>query len=229
VKDEGFFINAAPDVMLTDVHRQARDNPIIRMSIDIREGRRLMPGEYGDSLVVRKRDVGGDRLRELVLGADQVICGMNRTRTGYNRRIRKLKGLQGENELWHPVAGDRLICLRNNREKTLFNGGMWLAEHVDDKIGQLDVIATSLDEQRDPVQLNIACEFFCGRESELDWRERRKYDEFTFGWAITCHKSQGSQWDSVTVFDESGAFREAQRKWLYTAVTRAAERVAVVL
>jgi ATP-dependent exoDNAse (exonuclease V) alpha subunit len=64
---------------------------------------------------------------------------------------------------------------------------------------------------------------------KIEWRERLKYDEFTFGWAITCHKSQGSQWDNVIVFDESGEFREARANWLYTAVTRAAERVTVVV
>ena len=53
VKGEGYFINAEPDVMLTEIHRQARDNPTIRMSMDIREGKRLTPGSYGDSLVVR--------------------------------------------------------------------------------------------------------------------------------------------------------------------------------
>ena len=61
------------------------------------------------------------------------------------------------------------------------------------------------------------------------WRERRDSDEFTFGWAITCHKSQGSQYDAPIVFDESHAFREAKMNWLYTAVTRAAERVTVVV
>lgn len=228
VKDEGFFINSAPDVMLTEVHRQARDNPIIRMSMDIREGGALKPGQYGDSLVSARTAIGHDRLRELVLSADQLLCGMNRTRIAYNRRIRALKGLEGAAEIWHPTAGDRLICLRNKRDKAIFNGGMWLANEVGDKFGCLQIEATSLDEERDPLTLEVAEEFFIGGEHKLDWRERRKYDEFTFGWAITCHKSQGSQWNDVIIFDESGAFREARANWLYTAVTRAAERVTVI-
>lgn len=229
VKDEGFFINSAPDVMLTEVHRQARDNPIIRMSMDIREGKRLQFGEFGTSLVLRRRDADQERLRELVLGSDQVLCGLNKTRTSYNTRIRHLKGLGGQNAPWHPAPGDRLICLRNKRDKAIFNGGIWDAERVEDKFGSFEITARSFDEKRDPIRLEVAEEFFCGRESELDWRERRKYEEFTFGWAITCHKSQGSQWDSVIVFDESGAFRDARSNWLYTAVTRAAERVTVVV
>lgn len=228
VKDEGFFINCAPDVMLTEVHRQAQDNPIIRLSMDIREGGTLKPGQYGDSLVTARAGIGHDRLRELVLSADQLLCGMNRTRIAYNRRIRALKGLVGVAEDWHPTVGDRLICLRNNRNKAIFNGGMWLADEVGDKFGCLQIEATSLDEERDPLTLEVAEEFFVGAEHKMDWRERRKYDEFTFGWAITCHKSQGSQWDDVIIFDESGAFREARANWLYTAVTRAAQKVTVV-
>lgn len=228
VKDEGFFINAAPDVMLTEVHRQARDNPIIRMSMEIREGNRLQVGAYGESLVTARADIGHDRLRELVIGADQLLCGLNRTRIAYNRRIRSIKGLTGVAEDWHPTEGDRLICLKNKRDKQLFNGGMWMANSVGDKFGCLSIEATSLDEERDPLTLDVAEEFFVGTEHKIEWRERRKYDEFTFGWAITCHKSQGSQWNDVIVFDESGAFRDARANWLYTAVTRAAERVTVV-
>lgn len=228
VKDEGFFINEAPDVMLTEVHRQARDNPIIRMSMEIREGGRLQRGQYGESAVISRADVGHDRMRELVLGADQLLCGLNRTRVSYNRRIRALKGLTGLAESWHPAPGDRLICLRNKRDKAIFNGGMWMADKVGDKFGCLAIEATSLDEDRDPLTLEVAEEFFNGTEHRMEWFERRKYDEFTFGWAITCHKSQGSQWDNVIVFDESGAFRDSRSNWLYTAVTRAAERVTVV-
>lgn len=229
VKDEGFFINSAPDIMLTEVHRQARDNPIIRMSMEIREGGILQRGSYGESRVIGCSDVSQDELRDLVLGADQLLCGLNRARTAYNRRIRALKGLVGQGETWHPTAGDRLICLKNKRDKQLFNGGMWTANSVGDKFRCFGIEATSLDEERDPLTLEVAEEFFNGTEHSIDWRERRKYDEFTFGWAITCHKSQGSQWDNVIVFDESGAFREARSNWLYTAVTRAAERVTVIV
>lgn len=228
VKDEGFFINSAPDVMLTEVHRQAAENPITRMSMEIREEGRLTPGAYGESLVTARADIGHERLRELVLGADQLLCGMNRTRVAYNRRIRALKELAGDAEDFHPTVGDKLICLRNKRSKGIFNGGMWMADSVADKFGCLSIEATSLDEDRDPLTVEVAEEFFVGAEHKIEWRERQKYDEFTFGWAITCHKSQGSEWDDVIVFDESGAFRDARSNWLYTAVTRAAEKVTVI-
>lgn len=228
VKDEGYFINCAPDVMLTEVHRQAADNPIIRMSMEIRAGNRLRQGSYGNSLILSRDAADADELRARVLEADQLLCGLNRTRVSYNRRIRSLMNLFGKVEEWHPTKGDRLICLKNKREKQIFNGGMWMADRVADKFGCLKIEASSLDEERAPLGLDVAEEFFNGSERTLDWRDRRKFDEFTFGWAITVHKSQGSQWDNVIIFDESGSFRESRMNWLYTAITRAADRVVVV-
>ena len=66
--------------MLTEVHRQAADNPIIRLSMDIRAGEYLEPGRYGETEVVAKNDLDPQR----VLEADQVLVGRNATRRAYN-------------------------------------------------------------------------------------------------------------------------------------------------
>lgn len=229
VKGEGFFINEQPDVMLTEVHRQALDNPIIHLSMEVRQGIRLRPGQWGSTRVVRRRDVSRDELRQMVLDADQVLCGMNKTRTLFNQRIRTIKRLIGAAAPWHPAVGDRLICLRNNREKALFNGGMWEALEVKDFGGDVEIVANCLDEPRSPLKVKVFEEFFNGTEATLDWRERKKSDEFTFGWTITCHKAQGSEWDHVLAFDESGVFGNERTNWLYTAITRAAERLTLVI
>jgi exodeoxyribonuclease V len=230
VKGEGFFINAEPDVMLTEIHRQAQENPIIRMSIDIREGRKLVPGKYGDSLVIRRADIDKAQMADIVLGADQLLCGLNKTRQSFNIRVREMKGLVGAKESWHPAIGDRLVCLRNDKEKNLLNGGLWGVLDVSVTGQGVGMLIDSLDEPDSrKVEIGTPLNYFCGTENELDWRLKRRVDEFTYGWALTVHKSQGSQWDSVVVFDESGAFREDARKWLYTGVTRAAERVVVVV
>lgn len=228
VKDEGFFINSEPDFMLTEVHRQARDNPIIQMSMDIREGRGLAIGDYGQSSVLKRNSVSEDDIRALVTGADQVICGMNKTRVSYNNRLRQLKGMIGKKEPWHPISGDKLICLKNDHGLGLFNGGMWIADKVKSGFDALNIDVSSLDEERASMTVSVPECFFNGTEKTADWRELRNHQQFTYGWAITCHKSQGSQWDNVVIFDESGAFREAQRNWLYTAVTRAAQKVTVI-
>lgn len=222
VSGEGYFTARKPDFMLTEVHRQAADNPIIRMSMDIREGRGLTVGAYGESTVVSRDGIA----REAVVKADQVIVGLNKTRRAYNKRLRDLNGFTG----FFRVR-DRVICLKNDREKGLLNGGIW---NVDEVVEQNDLvtkmIVTPLDAgmTAQPVEVLTHHAWLTGQERELDWREARQYQPFDFAYAITCHKSQGSQWDNVVVFDESRAFSEDCDRWLYTAVTRAAERVTVV-
>lgn len=229
VKGEGYFINAEPDVMLTEIHRQAAENPIIRMSMDVREGRGLVHGWYGESRVVSRADLSKEDLRGLVLSADQLLCGMNKTRMAFNARCRELKGISGRAEAWHPTSGDRLVCLRNNRLKGLLNGGLWSVDKVSLVARKFEMQVSSLDEPGAvPVDVVVPQEFFLGTEKDVDWRARKQCDEFTFGQALTVHKSQGSQWDDILLFDESHVFREDAAKHLYTGITRAAERVTVI-
>ena len=51
IQGGGFFTEAEPDAMLTEVHRQAQDDPIVRLSMDIRAGEYLEPGRYGETEV----------------------------------------------------------------------------------------------------------------------------------------------------------------------------------
>src|SRR5262244_824936 len=76
IQGGGFFTDAEPDAMLTEVHRQAADDPIIHMSMAVREGRALEPGSYGETQVVSKQSLDPSR----VLEADQVLVGRNNTR-----------------------------------------------------------------------------------------------------------------------------------------------------
>ncbi len=230
VKGEGFFINAEPDVMLTEVHRQARDNPIIQLSMDVREGRGLKPGTYGDSRVIMRSSITKDELRELAMGADQMLCGLNKTRQTLNTRVRAIKGLAGELEPWHPVPTDRLVCLKNNKEKGFLNGGLWELQtaNVASKCASVRVQSLDLPELS-PIDTDVLLPFFNGTEKELDWKVKKGFDELTYGYCLTVHKSQGSQWDNVLLMDESFVFRDVARKHLYTGVTRASERVTVVV
>jgi exodeoxyribonuclease-5 len=78
------------------------------------------------------------------------------------------------------------------------------------------------------IKVAVLREFFEGREDKLPFDIRRHSDEFDYGYALTVHKAQGSQWDEVVLFDESYAFREHRSRWLYTGLTRAARRLTVV-
>jgi exodeoxyribonuclease-5 len=120
VKGGGFFTEAEPDVMLTQIHRQAQDDPIIRLSEDRAQRRRarLWP-IWREPRDPARRDRRRRRPRRRS-GAGR----LNRTRRLYNQRIRDLLGIKEP----LPVAGDRLVCLRNDRAKGLINGGLWRVE-----------------------------------------------------------------------------------------------------
>ena len=222
VKGGGYFTDGEPDVMLTHIHRQAQDNPIVRLSEIVRSGGELSLGEYGETRVIPRAALDSAQ----VLSADQVLVGVNRTRRAYNQRMRDLRGFQEP----LPVAGDRLVCLRNDRTKGLINGGLWRVESLNGvKKDFVKMALRSEDEgARATVKVSVLKAFFEGTEGELAYALRRESDEFDYGYALTVHKAQGSQWDDVMLFDESFAFREHRARWLYTGLTRAARRLTVV-
>ncbi|HUI20446.1 MAG TPA: ATP-dependent RecD-like DNA helicase [Methylocella sp.] len=223
VKGGGYFTEGAPDVMLTEVHRQAVDNPIIKMSMLVREGGRLALGAYGESRVMERREIDAGA----VTAADQLLVGLNRTRRSYNKRMRELFGHDDD----FPQSGDRLVCLKNNKTKGLLNGGIWLVKTTArsrKKKLALNVVPED-DPARKPLRIGVLPEFFQGLEESLSPKLRRESDEFDYGYALTVHKAQGSQWNNVILFDESFAFREHRNRWLYTGITRAAERLTIVV
>jgi exodeoxyribonuclease-5 len=82
VKGHGFFIAAPPDVLLTEVHRQARESAIIRLATDIREERPIARQGSADATVIGRREVT-DLMR---LSADQILVGRNVTPARHQRR-----------------------------------------------------------------------------------------------------------------------------------------------
>jgi len=225
IQGGGFFTSAAPDAMLTEVHRQAQDDPIVRLSMEIRAGRSLLPGRYGETEVVERGRLDPER----VLKADQVLVGRNVTRRAYNARLRTRRGFSDA----LPVAGDKLVCLRNNRRKGLFNGSLWIVREKPKTRRQILRLHLEPDEDASlgtrKAKVSVRPECFTGEIEQLEWPQRKRYDEFDFGYVLTVHKAQGSQWDDVVLFDESGAFADNRERWLYTGVTRAAKRLTVVV
>jgi exodeoxyribonuclease V len=223
IQGGGFFTEAEPNVMLTEVHRQAQDDPIVRLSMDVRAGEYLEPGRYGESEVVRRDDLDPQR----VLEADQVLVGRNATRRAYNIRMRERRGFVDP----MPSAGDKLVCLRNNRKKGLFNGGLWsVKERGARRTGIMTLRLLPDDETATRgVKVSVRPECFSGGIEQIDWARRKPYDEFDYGYVLTVHKAQGSQWDDVVLFDESFAFQDSRERWLYTGVTRAAKKLTVVV
>lgn len=223
VKGGGFFTEVDPDLMLTEVHRQAADNPIVRLSMRIRDGERLAPGDHGAMKILLRSQIDA----ELVKSADQVLVGLNKTRKAYNRRLREILGFKEE----LPEVGEKLVCLRNDKAKGLLNGAIFRvhkATGVRRARYRMSLVSDETPGAK-PVRVGVIPALLNGDEDKVSFVQRRDSDEFDYGYALTVHKAQGSQWDKIVLFDESFAFRENRERWLYTGVTRAAKQLTVVL
>jgi ATP-dependent exoDNAse (exonuclease V) alpha subunit len=211
----GYFTNREPDVMLSEVHRQAFGNPIIELATRVRSGKPCCLGQYGDSAVVTNISIAA-----MLEDHDQVIVGTHALRHALNAECRRHLGFTSA----LPNVGERLLCLKNNRYLGLHNGTLWTVVATGDAHrGFVDLIVQ--DEDGQEVEVSAPIDGFALREgggTDLPGHP------FTYGYAITCHKSQGSAWHAVCVVDESRAFRSNRWRWLYTAITRAAERVTIV-
>ena len=222
VKGGGFFTDAEPDAMLQDVHRQAADNPIVALSMRIRAGEPLGSMSSDRCNVISRAELDS----EAILAADQVLVGRNKTRRLYNQRIRELLGRTSP----MPAAGDKLVCLRNDKTKGLLNGSCWVVDKFMKKEKSLLKMRISPD---DPISkgtqlVRVLPEYFEGTDDALPFALKARSDAFDYGYTLTVHKAQGSQWDHVVLFDESFAFREDRHRWLYTGITRAAETLTIV-
>ncbi len=217
----GFFTeDVKPDIMLTDIHRQAKDNPIIAMATKVRNQEQLDLGSYGESQVVEKEYIGPEHALE----ASQILVGRNKTRSATNHRMRSLLGNNENDKL--PVEGDKLVCLHNNHDKGLLNGAIWYASDI----GQIseDRVYMTVTPEDGGYSQEIDAHAALFRGEEVHWTERRDAEQFTYGYALTVHKSQGSQFNNVLLFDESWCFKKDRWRWLYTGITRAAEKVVIV-
>lgn len=217
----GAFTQHTPDILLTEIHRQALENPILAAASAVRAGGGLTVGDFGALKVLGR---GGTRLRDLI-DHDQIICGLNRTRVSMNAAIRKAV-LSTTSPF--PLRGDRLICTRNNAALGLFNGAIFTVLGVG---SAEDGFMLELKSEDDGAEKRVFVreEFFSGGVETLPVWIRKQSAEFTYGYAITAHKAQGSQWDRVAILDESAVFREDRNRWLYTALTRAAKEATVLV
>jgi len=206
--------NLSPDITLTQVHRQALDSPILRAATDVREGRGLSFCDWGDFVYKRRNETGPEEYTK----ADQVIVGYNKTRQAWNQRFRELQGYSGI----FPNKGEKLICLRNNREIGLFNG---MIENASDDCNKLDWFRCEINFGRF-YNLEAYSGYFTGEK--LPERQDKEIQHFDFSYAITAHKSQGSEFDNVLVFNEPIGRGIERQRWQYTSLTRASKRCVLV-
>lgn len=224
-----FFKDYPADFELTEIHRQAAESGILRLATLVRQGGDLRRFQSTDDCaIISGRDLDPEVRARLLDSADQILCGTNAHRHTLNKRCRVRLGRTS----LFPEITDRLVCLRNDRSSGLYNGSQWrvLSANTDP-----DTLMSSLRIQSEDSDTDVDVEswahYFAGRDAELrDIAERRDFQEFDYGYAMTVHKAQGSQWGHVVLMDDSAVFgRSGQaRPWLYTGITRASVSLKVI-
>ena len=209
------------DMVLTEIHRQAKDSPIIWLANEIRQGRGIQFGEHGDGLVKvlpkSKWDI------EVLVGADQVITGMNKSRYAITRKMRKFIGF----DKIYPLANDKLICCRNDHDKGLLNGVACKALREGTKKGNILFLDIQYAGAKMAGTLCDAGFFQANYEDRSHFAKGDGVQQFDYGYCITGHKSQGSQWRHVVIADDKMRVNDSdmRKKWLYTSITRAEEEL----
>ena len=225
VGDESFFTDAVPDVMLTEIHRQAADSPILRLATMAREGQPIPFGAFDENVwKMSRHDVTPAQL----LHGGQVICGKNATRRRLNMAMKQAAGFAAD----YPTgAGEKIICLRNRNDLGLINGMFLTLSRVRAHPQNPRAFRAEVQTE-DGLAILGEQEFWRGEYDDHvlfdpnrnrdEWLARRGLIETSWGYAITCHKAQGSSFSTVVVFDEGfGRSAEDYNRWLYTAITRA--------
>lgn len=203
-----------PEVRLEKIHRQAMDNPILRFATAVREGRRT---PFWKSVDGRLNLTRASEFWKRIDPEMQMICGFNKTRHKVNEITRKI--LQLDKELVE--IGDKLICLKNNKVHNIFNGQQVTVAGIGDDRGSVITLEVITDDDR---SMFLPCwkpQFGQNAIADFNIPHIALMD---YGYCLSAHKSQGSEWGSVLILEEIANVWDA-RRWRYTASTRAKEKL----
>lgn len=243
---EGALFRGTPDATLTEIRRQALDSPIIKWSMWAREQRPLPATIDVDKwkelecAKIPTAFVDDSFLEKLFNYHDVVLCWKNKTRANLNMIRRRQLGFAEQNSMY-PVPGETLIVTRNDRALGVFNGQFVTVLSIErefDNYIEMKVEAETIDGSIEKLLKvhRVTFEKYSDKNAANKYRpwDYRGTQEADFGYAITCHKSQGSQWGKVLVFEENvfnwggSDNKELRARWLYTAITRAAKKLTII-
>lgn len=220
-----FNLMAAPEIRLEKIMRQAENHPIIRLSMMARHEGYIPCGEYGQYV----RKVRGMDSINLISNfmETMILCAKNKTRVGINQWARKKLG----HNAVHPVKGEKVICLKNNRIMGIYNGMTGTLVHVEPYQDHWFKLHVNMEQLQ---YYGITFKHQFGSEKpimEFEGVENMEIgDLFDWAYCMTVHKAQGSEAERVVLIEERMSFMsdDEWRRWLYTGVTRSRERLLII-
>lgn len=237
-EDNGIL--AQPHIFLDEIMRQAQESEIIRLTMDVRAGKSLSLYKGNEVQIIDKKEL----VSGMFTWADQILVAKNETRRNINQLMRSyLHNIWGDT---NPVKGDKIICLRNYWEEpnivgdVLVNGTIGIIKDIrNSNISHPllkntkeidftpDYSEISFDGKLIDNKLLTTGESIINKNNFNMFKMLPKPKEFDYGYAITCHKAQGSEYNKVLVLEEWLKGGDHAR-WLYTAATRAKEKLVIV-
>ena len=251
-KKEDNHLLDAPHIFLDEIMRQAQESEIIQLSMAIRENRPIEVFQGKEVQILNKEELNTGMLT----WADQILVATNATRVSINTQMRKLLNFGEKPQDGDKIICLRNYwdCFSDN-EEPLVNGTIGILKNSFltkrylpnivksiDGLSHIDLIMGDFisDSGMCFHSLEMDKKMIDTGEFSLDWKTAYQLNrnpktrdipplEFTYGYAITCHKAQGSEWDKVLVIEEKFPFDKIEHaRWLYTAVTRSSEKLVLV-
>ena len=253
-KDSDNHLLDNPHIFLDEIMRQAAESEIIQLATKIRNFNNFNASMFGGNEV--KIFDQNELSTGMLMWGDQVLVATNATRVKLNQVMRNELGHFNEPENGDKVICLRNYWDDySDGGNPLVNGTIGYLNNPFPNFVRLPYWFNSFNGQRDiPIIIsefisetnenygtfNMDKKLILEGEKSLDWKtiyrlgksEKTKHlipYEFTYGYAITCWKAQGSQWDKVVIYEEGFPFDKiTHAKFLYTAVTRASEKVVLL-
>ena len=242
-----------PDIFLSTIMRQAAESEIIQLTMKIRNGEEISFMKGDNVMILPKKELVTGHLA----WADQVICATNATRISLNNQMRGLLGFNGPlpqdgekmiclRNYWDDVSDSGELALVNGMTGIIhdpFETFRDAPRYVKMRDHRIPLIQGKFTTDDGDLFSHIDMDKHMIETGEpfLDWRESYALGKlkqrigditprsFTYGYAITCHKSQGSEWDKVLVIEEDFPFDKTEHaRWLYTGCTRASEKLVLM-
>ena len=220
-----------PDIKLETIHRQAKDDPIVKLSMMARKDGRIPFGKYSEG-VWKMRATPQYVVEKFPNPQDAMImCGFNYTRIELNDLIRR--HVHGRNYSTTPIPSDKVICLRNNHRVRIYNGQIGVLSKVTPFKKHWYDVSVSMEGREDDLELRVSRHQFNKPKAQFEVKGLQPNQIgqlFDFGYAITVHKSQGSEADRCIVFEQRNQHQSDDdwRRWLYTAITRAKKELYII-
>jgi exodeoxyribonuclease V alpha subunit len=210
------FRQAGESLIVVNAHRILQGEPLLLDSDQAKPDFVFVQRESQEEILATVKELIKDRIPRLFHAepnrAVQVLSPMNRGLLGtinLNQELQALLNPSGESiesGRWVFRTGDKVMQLRNNYEKVVFNGDL----------GRIE----DLDREGEKLRVN-----FDGTLVAYDFDE---LDELGLAYATSVHKSQGSEYPGVVIPLHNSHYPMLHRSILYTAVTRGKELVVLV-